>query len=240
MRRIAALAIALAAASPFSGAAAGDDWFGDEKPAYQPREIVVLFEIQAPGLEFTEQKTVNYFVERELASLAYHDVLSGEALAKKLGVGRLPVCSDADCRHRTATNTGSSEYIHGSVNGDSEDVEVTLERVKAATGEVLAKKSYRWQGGAISIPMLTAWLAIQLYLPAEALVDGQLQLDVKPRLTSIRADGSEVLVPSDNTIRLEAGVHRIDLDQPGYAKATLPVVILPKRVNYQRVELKPE
>ncbi len=228
----------LLAAGTVGTARAEDEWFGDEKPQYVPREKLVLFDIDAPGLEYTEQITVNYFVKRELSALAYYDILADAELMKVLDVGRVPQCSDEDCRMRVAKAAGATEYIYGDVSGDAEDAEIRLVRMRIADNQVIGKQEFEWSGKAISLPWLTSYLAIQLFLPKAALVDGQLQLQVEPKAADVSADGSEVKVPSDNTIRLEAGIHEVEITRRGYESQTLPVVIVPKRVVFQRVQLE--
>lgn len=239
MRLAVCMVLFLSAAFPAVRAGASE-WFGDEAPVYVPRERIVLFELPAPGLEYTEQISLNYAVSRELAALAYYNILYGDELKQILGVGRLPECSDADCRTRVARAAGAVEYIHGGVSGRPDRAELVLERVRTESGEVIARQEFQWRGGEIHLPSLAVFFAIQLFIPREALLDGQLQLDVKPRLASIRVDGAPVLVPSANTIRLEPGIHMLEIAQAGYRTEQLPVVILPRRVQFHRVELKPK
>ena len=234
---LAAIGLALVTVPAVAG---NDEWFGDEAPVYVPRDRVVLFEIETPGLEYTEQLTVNYIVKRELAALAYYNILAGEELARILDVHRVPTCSDEDCRRKVALATGAVEYIYGDASGSPKDAEIRLKRIRTSDGSVVSSKEMDWSGEAISIPWLSAYLAIQLYLPRESMVDGQLQLDVQPKYAEIRADGSEVKIPSDLTIRLEAGIHQMEISQPGYEPQMLPVVIIPRRVNFQRVTLNPK
>jgi len=177
-------------------------------------------------------------VKRELSALAYYDIRADTELIKTLDVGRMPVCSDDDCYARVARAAGATEYIYGDVSGDPEDAEIRLYRVRVEGREIVSKQEFDWSGKPISLPWLTSYLAIQLFVPKAALVDGQLQLQVDPKAAEVSADGSEVKVPSDNTIRLEAGIHEVEISRRGYEAVRLPVVIVPRRVVFQRVHLE--